>query len=90
MCDVGFPAVLAEDGWNAVTTRGRPLHRDNAEAAGLIDAIALPLAFVLDPGPLIETGRFRHAVLCLAIAHKGASVAGILFAARRGGGVMLT
>lgn len=68
-----------------------PFTGDADEAARLIDAAALPLASVLDPGPTIDAERFRDAALHLAIEHEGAPVAGILFAARwGGGGVMLT
>ena len=68
-----------------------PFTEDATEAARLIDVAALPLASILDPGPTLETERFRDAVLYLATEHKGAPVAGVLFAARwGGGGVMLT
>lgn len=68
-----------------------PFTSDAVEAARLIDAAALPLASVLDPGPTIDAERFRDAVLRLAIEHEGAPAAGVLFASRwGGGGVMLT
>lgn len=61
------------------------------EAARLIDAAGIPIASVLEPGAGVEPGIFRDAVVLTALEHEGGAVAGVLFAARwGGGGVMLT
>ena len=61
------------------------------EAARLIDAAGIPIASVLEPGAGVEPDIFRDAVVLAALEHEGGAVAGVLFAARwGGGGVMLT
>ena len=59
------------------------------EAARMIDVYAAPIASILEPAEVIAPAAFRHAVLDAALEQEG--VAGVLFAARwGGGGVMLT
>lgn len=61
------------------------------EAARLVDVDAAPLASVLEPVSDIELAAFRDAVVGAALEHESGVVAGVLFAARwGGGGVMLT
>lgn len=61
------------------------------EAARLIDAAGIPIASVLEPGAGVEPGIFHDAVVLTALEHEGGAVAGVLFAARWGGGrVILT
>ena len=68
-----------------------PTAENVAEVARLIDATGIPLASVLEPGAGVEPGIFRDAVVLTALEHEGGAVAGVLFAARwGGGGVMLT
>ena len=66
-----------------------------AEAARLIDAEAAPVASVLDPGGMMATEVFREAVLVAALDRNeratGELVAGVIYAARwGGGGVVIT
>ena len=66
-----------------------PHPTEHPEAARLIDATATPFASVLDPEDGIEPTAFRDAVVVAALEQE--TVAGVLFAARwGGGGVMLT
>ncbi len=60
-----------------------------AEAARLIDAAGVPIVSVLDPAGTLESGAFQDAVVGAALEHESGTVAGVLFAARWGGGVML-
>jgi len=59
------------------------------EDARLIDAGAAPLVSIIEPPEGTEPAAFRDAVLTVALER--ANVAGVLFAARwGGGGVMIT
>jgi len=67
-----------------------PTAENVAEVARLIDAAGAPIASVLDRAGTLEPVAYRDFVGGAALEHESGTVAGILFATRWGGGVMLT
>jgi hypothetical protein len=67
-----------------------PVTEGQEEAARLTDPEAAPVASVLEPGVEMEPAAFREAVIVAALElndrGEGEPVAGVLFAARWGGG----